>query len=181
MTSVIFSIDGEENLRTVKRFQDFMADKDIEFKMLSGSYEGRGENAWLVNEDGFEAIWKEGWVYNQESVLEVSSCNKQYATLRYLSGASTEALGSLCEVSEEEALAQDSWTYDRGTDVYYVCKKENPDRESQSARDQRELWTAVSDVLLLWENFDSALYSDVDAAMDALASVAHKQKPKWIK
>jgi hypothetical protein len=45
----------------------------------------------------------------------------------YYHNGDTEGLGSLKQVSQEEALAQDAWTYNPDMNAWFITVHENPD------------------------------------------------------
>jgi hypothetical protein len=93
-----------------------------------GSYKGALEVSFIMLTSDFETYVKPyGFVDNQESVLRVSECNKQYADLEFSDG-SRKNVGSLRDVTKEEALAQEAWTYRPDTQQYWITVEGNPDR-----------------------------------------------------
>ena len=133
MTNVIFSIDGEEIAETREEFYRYLSRRGVSAVPAVGCYKGAREFAWVMAKPQFDAAIRASvFVVEQESVMLVTSCNKMYATLEYLDsdegcGNRLEFLGSMHEVSPEEAEASDAWTYRADMDVYWVAKG-NPDR-----------------------------------------------------
>lgn len=154
-------------------------------KVLAGQYtmastgERVTEVSYLLDSELFEKLVGERVlpVEGQESFLYVTSCNKQYATLRYADGR-TEALGSLHSVTKEEAHASPAFTFDPLTNTYWVTKPGNPDKEAPADRDARELWAAIDAVLDTYVFIPLGGYPSQELA--DLAAVRDKQRPKWL-
>ena len=138
---IIFAIDnGTDDLRASnfeQAFNDFDGRKGNLVKCL-GYWEGVAEPSYIALREDFENIAKAGgWVDQQICTLAVTSCNKQYAQLEYPCGK-LEQLGSMHEVTREEALASVGYTYRPDLNIYWVAKQGNPDnsyRESCARRD----------------------------------------------
>lgn len=183
MQDVIFAIDAC-NYQAQASFEAWL--RSVGGKVLLGQYKMDDgtvvrERSYLVSEKDFEVVLRMGVVANQESFLKVTRCNKQYAALFWddWEGWQEKPLGSMCQVSAEEAAAEDNWTYDPAFDRWYVCKHENPDRESMEARKQRELWAAVDAVLHQYEQGPVDQIKRL-VLMTKLKKVRDEQKPKWI-
>ena len=175
--SVIFAVDDPV------AFGIFML--DLKAKLLLGSYVMKStgtavvEQSWLLPRDVFEKkVLDTCFIAKQESVLVVTGCNKQYATLKFLNDGAYDVLtpdiplGCLKAVSQATALACPEWTYDPTFDRYFVTVP-NSQSESPHDRDQRELW-GVIDELLDESNGLS------DGAIDRLINIRNRMKPKWL-
>ena len=88
MKYTIFSIDSANDLHTLAKFTRRLDEKRALGKlhgnvvMCVGSYKGQLEYSFLMlTRDYFDFVHTSGYVGNQESVLRVSECNKQYADL----------------------------------------------------------------------------------------------------
>ena len=128
---VIFSIDFANDSLTLARFQQWLWDKKIGHKRLSGAYKGVTEPSFIVNSTDWVTVLKSGYVDFQESMLELGPelhNGRRKALLVFLGSDKKFVgmpvdLGELGEVSKEEALSHDSWTYFRGDiDKYFVTK-----------------------------------------------------------
>ena len=135
MKYTIFSIDGVTEVHALAKFmrhidtQRVMGKMEGEMVQLIGSYKGALELSFILLTEDFEKHVKPyGFVSNQESVLLVSECNKQYADLLYLQDGHREALGSLKDVSKDEAMKHDGWSYRPDLGTYWITVKGNPDR-----------------------------------------------------
>lgn len=138
-----------------------------------GSYKGDSEFAFICSENDFnEIVVQNGWVDNQESVLIITRCNKQYATLHFHNG-DTVGIGSLKQVSQEEALQHDAWTYNPEMNAWFIAVQENPDivppPEGWNAdyirvpKDARKFWRDKNGVhkdAVYIEDFDYSHVSD---------------------
>lgn len=140
MKYTIFSIDDEQDASTRIGFRLMFAMSDARGNLIEcrGSYKGKTENAFMCRSDDFDAfVWGTGWVDEQESVLRVSECNKQYARLDYADFSNpvvdehnpvrSEGIGSLKSVSEEEAMQHAAWTYRPDLNIYWIAVEGNPD------------------------------------------------------
>ena len=112
---VIFSIDNVSDVRTLAKFlhhmdvQKAMMYMQGNLVMCHGSYKGQIETSFICHRTDFDKLVEPyGFVSNQESILRVSECNKQYATLEYLPTRRLESIGSLKSVSKKEAMKQDA-------------------------------------------------------------------------
>lgn len=93
-----------------------------------GRYKGITEYGWLLPVSTLRKLLKHHAVFfaGQESVLLVSECNKQYATLFFFDGRPDESLGSLKETPEKDVGGQD-YTFEPLLNRYFVTTKDNPD------------------------------------------------------
>lgn len=133
----IFSIDREYDEDVREAFEVFFEDTVGTVSRLVrcvGSYKGILETSWICSTNDFNNfIWGTKWVANQESVLLVSACNKQYASLMFSdfskkdASVDTLSLGSLKSVDAEEAMKHDAWTYRPDLGIYWIAVKGNPD------------------------------------------------------
>jgi hypothetical protein len=133
MKYVIFSIDNVTNTHAQAKFLRHIDTARAMQKMKGnmihciGSYKGEIEPSYLMLWDDFkEHVIGMGFVENQESILRVSECNKQYAELVY-SDQTRESVGSLKDVSKDEAMKHDAWTYRPDLNMYWITVKGNPD------------------------------------------------------
>lgn len=133
-TTVIFSIDNPSHAQ-VEKFRQYCEDENIldRMKPLIGCYKGEEEPSFICSQQVFrDNINHSGFVDDQDSFLVITGCNKAYATLYYQhANRKYEALGSMCNVSEEVARSHDAWTYRPDIDAWYVCAHINPDHSHE--------------------------------------------------
>jgi len=126
---VVFSIDYDDN-GTVRQFFEnhFKSYATDNLVKLIGMYDGKKENSYLCNERDFkDVVYKSRFIKNQECVMFVTACNKQYTTLVFLEDNKEVYLGCLKDVSEEIAMQSDAWSYRPDMDKYWVTVNNNPD------------------------------------------------------
>lgn len=127
---IIFSLD-DQSPAAMAHFRHWCAANGIDRKTVLGRYNGKAEYSELVKlGDWFTNICVTSLVANQESILFLDLMNardRRPAQLIYLDGRVNyiELLGELGEVSREEALASDAYTFDPsgGVDRWFICKK----------------------------------------------------------
>lgn len=146
MSVIIFSFDTQDVLRAAQQYQAIKNNPALEGSIMPvfGSWRGKVEQSYVMNTDDFKAhVLPLGWVDNQEAFLVVSSCNKAYAHLWYPREEGTEAcwvgLGSMHQVTAQEALASEGWTYRPDMNAYWVCKTGNPDRSVAEIMQQAQV------------------------------------------
>ena len=177
---VIFAINAHyQTLAFAKWFSNVMLARGIDNKVLLGHYtylngEEVDEYSFLISEEDFDRH-REGflaaYIYEQESFLYVTSCNKQYATLHFADPLKApEACGCLKDVSAEEARKAPAYTYDPEYDRFFITVA-NSQSEAPAERDARELWAAIDAVLTTY---------GCGVSLNKLASARDKQKPKWL-
>lgn len=133
MPYVIFSIDNSTDPHSVHRFSEWLAymktAQRLEGKVIRcvGRWQGQDEVSFISRLDDFIKIEEAGFCNEQEAVIHVASGNKMEACLVYQDG-SREGIGCMHEVSAEEALLAEGYTYRPDMDVYWVAKEGNPDR-----------------------------------------------------
>lgn len=137
MKYTIFVIDNHTSLRVMARFLRFvdelraMGKTNGKVLQCVGSWGGVLEPSFICRTDDFEKHFKDsGYLDQQGCFLQVSECNKQYAQLLFPDG-STEFVGSLQDVSKEEAMKHDGWTYRPDLNTYWVVVQGNPDRTKE--------------------------------------------------
>jgi hypothetical protein len=132
MSYVIFSIDFENNPHRLNIFQNYchqsrpyMVGNVIP---CFGKYEGEAEHSFLCAVEDFEDFFRKSiYLKGQESILHVASGNKMEVSIEYLDTGTMHSLGNMHQVTSEEALAAQDYTYLPSTGNYYVCKRGNPD------------------------------------------------------
>ncbi len=111
-----------QNVIKQKAFQSWAYSNEIGCKPLLGMYKGQAEHSYISNWKDYDAI--SPWLTGEESILFLGSCNSDNepkAALYYLENQEYVALGHFRNVSRQEALAQEAWTYDPFTKNYYIC------------------------------------------------------------
>lgn len=112
-----------QSIHKQKAFIAFAYTSGIGIKPLFGSYKGQAEQSFIADMKDYDQI--EPWLEAEESILLIGSCNSENqptATLRYLATGEDVPIGRMVPVRREEALSQDSWTYDPFQKVYFTCK-----------------------------------------------------------
>jgi len=134
MKYTIFSIDNVSDLHSMAKFlrhvDTLRAMSQLRGNMIQciGSYKGELEVSFMCRSDDFEAyILNSGYVDNQESILRVSECNKQYAELYFLAEQGRVSIGSLKSVDKATAMGHDAWTYRPDLNTYWIAVDGNPD------------------------------------------------------
>ena len=127
---VIFSFDGEADLRLSAKFYRYIDTLRVSMKLRMapqlciGSYKGELENSVLMDYNDFEEhVRKSGWVDNQESILVISPLNyhasQKQGHLEFLDGSKDVYLGRWETTHKPELF--DGWTHTNGR--YYTCVK----------------------------------------------------------
>ena len=126
----IFTIDTQDNPRARAMFESYMR-MFAKHKVVPciGSYKGEQAYYYICHRSDFEKqILKSTWITTQESVVLFTECNKKYAQLVYLDDRPNEHLGSLRDVPEMEAKAQDAWIYRPDMGCYWIARKYSSDK-----------------------------------------------------
>ena len=127
---VIFSIDAEADAAAYNRFYNTVLHHKLRKNNIIpvvGSWMGVSERAFIMEGNDFHNCVENKLIENQEAVLWVSSCNKQYCTLQFKDG-SHKFVGCMKHVTKEEAFAAGDWTYVPQVDRYFTIVQGNPDR-----------------------------------------------------
>tara|TARA_Y100000296_G_scaffold66371_1_gene78414 strand:+ start:40738 stop:41256 length:519 start_codon:yes stop_codon:yes gene_type:complete len=126
MKYIIAAIDDQSPLG-VNQFMGHMTGQKLVGSVFPcvGSYNGKQEWSFLMDQRDFleHAL---PFCSGQESILKISECNKQYATLAFRDGTE-KGIGSLKSVSQEEALKHASWTYRPDLKLFWIAVNGNPD------------------------------------------------------
>lgn len=133
---VIFSIRSESNPMIVTQFKAMWADHfGSAIRNMIGCWDGLMEHSWMCTTEQFDEFFNaqpvlfHAEVVQQECVLLVSECNKQYCALVGLSpSAVAQDAGCMHVVSREEAIHSKGWTYDPRKKQFWMTKPDNPDR-----------------------------------------------------
>lgn len=177
---IIFSITGQCEALVRANFYEECASAGIIPYPLYGVYKDEYEFSWALTYEDFLKVPLR-FLAGQESVLAVTKCNKQYATLFFLEDGKitqqsrTAALGSMVQVSGEEAVANGDYTLDPKLGIFFVAKKENPDRMSRADREATDLWNAI-DGLILAHFAGENLWG----TLQVLINEHKKQRPPWL-
>ena len=129
MKYVIFSIDNQHDAFWRGVLAGMFKGAKGNLIPCVGSYAGETEFSWLcLREDFDNLIAGTDLIAEQESIMAISECNKQYARLEFLDGERDNVgLGSLKSVGKEEAMQHSGWTYRPDINIYWVAVKGNPD------------------------------------------------------
>lgn len=146
MSFIIFTIDFENNPYRMNLFMNYLAERKRRMQgnviPMIGCYKGKREHSFIcLRDDYFDHIKDTGFMKGQESILHVSSGNKQECCLEYIcdelpprATARRVAMGSMHEVCAEEAAQAEAWTYRPDIDKYWIARKGNPDGSLQISR-----------------------------------------------
>lgn len=121
-TFFIFCV-GQE-IRKINAFKCSMNGRGIPIKPLIGRYNGQSEFSFLARMDNYNDI--EPWLNEEESILHIhnfDSRDRPDATLLFIKDGRKEELGKMILVSQKEALARDSFTYDVNYNNYFVTEQ----------------------------------------------------------
>lgn len=98
----------------------------VSFKKVKGCYKGVEETAFVINYDNYTQTLENLLTHDcQESILVLGTSDardKRPAELVFLESGQRRGIGLMQSVSEEEAKAQDAWTYDKLQNKYFICK-----------------------------------------------------------
>lgn len=122
-TYAIFCV-GNDKVREAA-FRAWASAEGIGFKSLFGSYKGKQEASFIVNEKDLPQC--AGWYRDEESILILGplhltgkSRGSRDAYLWYPSTDEQIYLGLFHETLRKYALTRDAWTFDPTTGSYYV-------------------------------------------------------------
>lgn len=125
---VIFSVD-RDNLSTVElqgRRQALIArmnDRKIGYKPLVGSWEGKTEQAFIINLDRLRDVWDLVKASEQDAVLVLGPCDardRRPATIHTVAETNSYYLGLFQSVTEKTAKTFPGWTYDPSTGEFFA-------------------------------------------------------------
>jgi len=111
-----------QSIHRIAAFKAAMAHAKVPAKPLVGRYKGHDEHSFISRMSDFEAIAP--WLNAEESILHIhgyDARDRPRATLRFLAEGREIDLGKMIPVSRDEALSQDSYTYDPTYGAYFVC------------------------------------------------------------
>jgi len=125
---VIFSIDNCTDVHVLAKFLRHVDTKRAlgymrgEMKLCLESYEGVLEQSFLMRRDDFDAIVQPfGYVDGQECLMVVSG-KRMHSWLLYSDG-DVKPLGYLKQVTKDQALAKDAWTYRMDINAYFIIEE----------------------------------------------------------
>jgi len=128
---VIFSVDNVQDVRTLAQFSHHLDMKRAmqktkdSVKTCIGSYKGVMEQSFIMSRGDFDLVVRgTKWVENQESILHIEDGNagKVYGELEFLADGSRQYLGQVSEVSQDEAMQHDGWTYRPDLNKYFIVE-----------------------------------------------------------
>jgi hypothetical protein len=128
---VIFSIDNVANVHTLAQFSHHLDMKRAMQKLKGnvvlsiGSYKGTMEQSFILLREDFDAVVRDSqWIKDQESILHIEDGNagKVYGELEFLADGSRQYLGQVSEVSQDEAMQHDGWTYRPDLNKYFIVE-----------------------------------------------------------
>lgn len=138
MSYALFSIDFENNPLKMNVFLNHIraleaAGSHGHFVQAIGRYNGKAEHCFICTKTDFENhIRGSVFIAGQESVLWIASGNKAEAHLEYFETSHAAGMlvgmGSMHQVSKEEAFASDGFTYRPDLGLYWVAKEGNNDK-----------------------------------------------------
>jgi hypothetical protein len=128
---VIFSVDNVQDVRTLAQFSHHLDMKRAmqktkdSVKTCIGSYKGVMEQSFIMSRDDFDLVVRDSqWIKDQESILHIEDGNagKVYGELEFLVDGSRQYLGQVSEVSQDEAMQHDGWTYRPDLNKYFIVE-----------------------------------------------------------
>lgn len=122
---VIFSVERgdveyHQNKASCRVIEGQMTNKGIEFEKLVGSYNGIEETSYMVSYEHLEYTLSMAAWFSQHSILIRD--NENNASLRLIDSTEIIKLGKMINVSVEEALGNDSWSFHPKLNKYFICK-----------------------------------------------------------
>jgi hypothetical protein len=112
-----------QSIPIINAFKVSMTSQGVTVKPLMGKYKGQPEYSFVASMDDYNIIAP--WLDEEESILHIHSFNSSgepRATLRYLKEGRTEHLGRMVQVTRDEAIHLDSYTYDPWYNLYFICR-----------------------------------------------------------
>lgn len=109
--------------------QQFMAENNINYRVLLGGYKGMVETAYIINRNAMPFVEQGALLNEQESILElgpIMHSDKRSAKLVF-QDQRKEDLGVLVEVTKEDAMHAfnngGGYTYDPALKKYFTTQK----------------------------------------------------------
>jgi hypothetical protein len=128
---VIFSIDNVTNVHTLAQFSHHLDMKRAMQKLKGnvvlsiGSYKGMLEQSFILLREDFDAVVRGSqWIKDQESILHIEDGHggKVYGELEILASGERQFLGLVEQVSQDEAMQNDGWTYRPDLNKYFTIE-----------------------------------------------------------
>lgn len=122
---IIFSVDKadyDHKHNVMARIQacNDMHRMGIKFEVVLGVYQGDEETSYIVTDmSKVPIILGMAKKFSQESVLLRD--NENNCTLKFFDGRPMQSIGKLNEVSVEQAMASNAYTYSYSLKKYFVC------------------------------------------------------------
>ena len=122
---IIFSVDVGDYDHKVNVMARYQAENDmirmgIKFETVLGVYNGIEETSYIVTDmSKVPIILGMAKEFYQESVLLRD--NENNCTLKFFDGRPMQSIGKLNEVSVEQAMASNAYTYSYSLKKYFVC------------------------------------------------------------
>ncbi len=155
MTVVIFEID--DHFVPDAFVQNFLDHPDTEGNLIvcTGSYKGEVNLSFICTKQDYDN-YVDPMLYTalQESVLEVTQCNKAYGTLVYLEDGRREGIGCIKAVTQEEAMQHEAWTYRPDLNTFFIAVQ-----DSNDTRPPHDGWGTENTVRIAQSEYDALLQS----------------------
>ena len=120
---VIFSVERHDlsygvNVRNKLQVESEMRAMGIDFERVLGVYKGNEETSYIVTDmDKLPIIVGMAKEHNQESILLRDNENK--CVLAFFNGEKSMSIGKMTQVSVDEALLSDCYTYSYSLKQYF--------------------------------------------------------------
>lgn len=122
---IIFSVEKstlsfQANAHNRAMAENDMKNMGIHFEKVLGVYQGSEEFSYIVTDmSKVQLILGMAKVYDQDSVLLRDNENRCH--LKFFDGRSPEYIGFMRQVTQEEALKSDAYTYSPSLNNYFKC------------------------------------------------------------
>ena len=104
----------------------FLVENSIPFKTMLGSYKNERETSYTVPAEHFAAITQAGLVDEQESFIVLGHIGESGFRKAEIVFSNPETapveVGYMVNVSREEALSAEAWTYDPQGNAFFVIR-----------------------------------------------------------
>jgi len=171
---ILFGLDAT-TFTNKTELEAFMKSSDIGFVTRLGWNGEHLELLWIVGKLDFTRLITPVMtaVFTYQ---EITSCNKQYVT-QYNHKGELEFLGSVCSITQDEAMGLDTYIVDPASGEFWTFDKRNPDRLVRPARGVvEELQDAFDEIDKVVENMRAVSPSldkfdkEAEFSIDALFS-----------
>ena len=122
---IIFSVDKvdldhKHNVMARIQAENDMIRMGIKFEVVLGVYQGNEETSYIVTDmSKAKAVIGMALDFNQDSILLRD--NENNCTLKFFDGRPMQSIGKLNEVSVDQAMASNAYTYSYSLKKYFVC------------------------------------------------------------